>query len=112
MHVKGLTTLTDRDNAILGQKFSIFRKLEKFMTSSNTGAIFPWLEKFIRPNIFLNGPREGVKPNISLNGPYEGVSPDIQTQSINTRHTSIYPFRDIHIFIHIHIHIFIHIHNP
>jgi hypothetical protein len=64
--MKSLETRTDQDNAILGQNFSIFgklekfvsysilgqnfsisEKLEKFVVTSYTGAIFPWPEKNI-----------------------------------------------------------------
>jgi hypothetical protein len=68
MCMKSLETRTDQDNTILGQNFSIFgkvekfvsifhtvqnfsisEKLEKFVVISYTGVIFPWLEKIIKP---------------------------------------------------------------
>jgi hypothetical protein len=75
----------------LGQNFSIFKKLEKFIQRYTLGQIFPFLsreklEKFervirnglhegLRPNDDRNGPREGVSPDIDRNGPREGVRP-------------------------------------
>jgi hypothetical protein len=64
----------------LGQNFSIFKKLEKFIQRYTLGQIFPFLsgeklEKFER--VIRNGPREGVSPNIDGNGPRKGVSLDI-----------------------------------
>jgi hypothetical protein len=38
--MKSLETHTDQDNAILGQNFSIFGKLEKFISIFHTGAKF------------------------------------------------------------------------
>jgi hypothetical protein len=38
--MKSLETRTDQDNAILGQNFSIFEKLEKFVSIFHTGAKF------------------------------------------------------------------------
>jgi hypothetical protein len=38
--MKSLETRTDQDNAILGQNFSIFGKLEKFVSIFHTGAKF------------------------------------------------------------------------
>ena len=71
--MKSLETRTDQDNAILGQNFSIFGKLEKFVSvfhtgqnfsifaklekfvvTSYAGAIFPCPEKTIRPEYLLN----------------------------------------------------------
>ena len=74
--MKSLETRTDQDNAILGQNFSIFAKLEKFVMTSYAGAIFPCPEKTIRPKRCRNGSRKGVSPNINRNGPREGVRPD------------------------------------
>ena len=75
--------------SILGQNFSIFEKLEKFVVTSYTGAIFLCSEQIIRPkyllkwaswgvrhNICWNGPREGVRPKICWNGPCEWIRPD------------------------------------
>jgi hypothetical protein len=50
----------------LGQNFSIFKKLEKFIQRYTLGQIFPFLlgeklEKFER--VIRNGPREGVRPD-------------------------------------------------
>jgi hypothetical protein len=64
----------------LGQNFSIFKKLEKFIQRYTLGQIFPFLsgeklEKFER--VIQNGPREGVSPDIDGNGPREGVSPNV-----------------------------------
>ena len=62
----------------LGQNFSIFKKLEKFIHRCTLGQIFPFssgekLEKFER--VIRNGPCEGVSPDIDRNGPREGVRP-------------------------------------
>jgi hypothetical protein len=38
--MKSLETRTDQDNAILGQNFSFFKKLEKFVSIFHTGAKF------------------------------------------------------------------------
>jgi hypothetical protein len=43
--MKSLETHTDQDNAILGQNFSIFGKLEKFVLIFHTGAKFFHLHK-------------------------------------------------------------------
>jgi hypothetical protein len=40
MCMKSLETRTDQDNAILGQNFSIFEKLEKFVSIFHTGPKF------------------------------------------------------------------------
>ena len=40
MRMKSLETRTDQDNAILGQNFSIFEKLEKFVSICHTGPKF------------------------------------------------------------------------
>jgi hypothetical protein len=50
----------------LGQNFSIFKKLEKFIQRYTLGQIFPFLsgeklEKFER--VIRNGPHEGVRPD-------------------------------------------------
>ena len=63
----------------LGQNFSIFKKLEKFIQRYTLGQIFSFLsgeklEKFER--VIRNGPHEGVRPDIDRNGPREGVRPD------------------------------------
>jgi hypothetical protein len=76
----------------LGQNFSIFKKLEKFIRHRILGQIFPFLieknwknskshpngpREGVSPNIDRNGPREGVRPTDDRNGPHEGVSPNI-----------------------------------
>jgi hypothetical protein len=40
MCMKSLETRTDQDNAIMGQNFSIFEKLEKFVSIFHTGPKF------------------------------------------------------------------------
>jgi hypothetical protein len=65
--------------SILGQNFSIFKKLEKFIQRYTLGQIFPFLsgkklEKFKR--VIQNGPHEGVSPKIRGDGPRERVRPD------------------------------------
>jgi hypothetical protein len=65
--------------SILGQNFSIFKKLEKFIQRYTLGQIFPFLsgeklEKFER--VIRNGPHEGVRPKIRGDGPRERVRPD------------------------------------
>ena len=62
----------------LGQNFSIFKKLEKFIQRYTLGQIFPFLsggklEKFER--VIRNGPHEGVSPDSDRNGPRKGVRP-------------------------------------
>ena len=62
----------------LGQNFSIFKKLEKFIQRYTLGKIFPFLsgeklENFER--VIRNGPHEGVRPDIDRNGPRKGVRP-------------------------------------
>ena len=63
--------------SILGQNFSIFAKLEKFVVTSYARAIFPCLEKTIRPKSCWTGPREGVRLKSCWNGLRGGVSPNI-----------------------------------
>jgi hypothetical protein len=50
----------------LGQNFSIFKKLEKFIQHYILGQIFPFLseENWKNSKSHLNGPREGVSPKI------------------------------------------------
>jgi hypothetical protein len=61
----------------LGQNFSIFKKLEKFIQHYILGQIFPFLSEKNWKNLksHPNGPREGVRPNEDRNGLREGVSP-------------------------------------
>ena len=76
----------------LGQNFSIFKKLEKFIRHYILGQIFPFFvgknrknskshpngpREGVRPDDDRNEPREGVRPDDDRNGPREGVSPDI-----------------------------------
>jgi hypothetical protein len=62
----------------LGQNFSIFKKLEKFIRHRILGQIFPFLieKNWKNSKSHPNGPREGVSPNIDRNGPREGVRPN------------------------------------
>jgi hypothetical protein len=57
MRMKNLETRTDQDNAILGQNFSIFEKLEKFVSIFHTGPKFfkRVLKKFRRKIVRLSG---------------------------------------------------------
>jgi hypothetical protein len=57
MCMKNLETRTDQDNAILGQNFSIFEKLEKFVSIFHTGPKFfkRVLKKFRRKIVRLSG---------------------------------------------------------
>ena len=63
----------------LGQNFSIFKKLEKFIWHYILGQIFPFFVRKNRKNSksHPNGPREGVRPRNCWNGPREGVRPKI-----------------------------------
>ena len=90
-------TPIDQDNVIVRQTLSMFgklkkfvsifytgakaficKKLEKFVATSFIGAIFPWMEKIIRPNIkiYWNETCEGVRPNICRRGPFGCIRPN------------------------------------
>ena len=61
----------------VGQNFSIFKKLEKFIQRYILGQIFPFLSKenWKNSKSYPNGPREGIRPKDNRNGPREGVRP-------------------------------------
>jgi hypothetical protein len=63
----------------LGQNFSIFKKIEKFIRHYILGQIFSFLSEknWKNSKIHPNGPREGVRPDDDEKGPRGRVSPEI-----------------------------------